>query len=446
MATGTSLSRVFPLGSRLNGRGRLEVGGCDTVELAREFGTPAYVVAEDDLRARARAFVQAGAEAGHGGEFSVVFASKAFPCTAVLELFAEEGLWCDVASGGELQLALNAGFAAERIVMHGNAKSEAELTMALEAGVGLIVVDNFDELDRLERLLRGANGDAVRRTHLSADGPAHARQSPRQVLIRVTPDVRGETHEKISTGQADSKFGFSIAEAPAAIARIEGVDGLALAGLHAHIGSQLLELDPFRREVAELAKLGGFATWDLGGGLGVAYTESGQQSPPAIEEYVGTLLAAAREHGMDAPGKRLLIEPGRALCANAGVTLYTVESVKRNVSTWVGVDGGMSDNLRPMLYGASYEAHVADRFGGSTQCVLAGKHCESGDVIVREALLDDPRPGDVIVTPATGAYGYAMASNYNGVPRAPVIFCRDGAAREVVRRERFDDLIARDVR
>jgi diaminopimelate decarboxylase len=428
MATETSLSNAFPLGSRLNARGRLEVGGCDTLELAKEFGTPAYVVAEDDLRARARAFVQAGAEVGHA-DFNVVFASKAFPCTAVLGLFAEEGLWCDVASGGELQLALNAGFAAERIVMHGNAKSESELAMALDARVGLIVVDNFDELDRLERsIAAGARGGASQ-----------------EVLIRVTPDVRGETHEKISTGQADSKFGFSISDAPAAIARIDGIDGLALAGLHAHVGSQLLELDPCRREVVELAKLGEFGAWDLGGGLGVAYTES-QQHPPAIEEYVGTLLAAASEHGMEAPGKRLLIEPGRALCANAGVTLYTVESVKRNVSTWVAVDGGMSDNLRPMLYGASYEAHVADRFAGSTSCVLVGKHCESGDVIVREALLDDPRPGDVIVTPATGAYGYAMASNYNGVPRPPVIFCRDGTAREVVRRERFDDLIARDVR
>jgi diaminopimelate decarboxylase len=427
VATETSLSNVFPLGSRLDERGRLEVGGCDTVELAREFGTPAYIVAEDDLRARARAFVQAGAEAGHA-DFHAVFASKAFPCTAVLALFAQEGLWCDVASGGELHLALNAGFAAERIVMHGNAKSEAELKMALDARAGLIVVDNFDELDRLERL--------------TAEGAREGELQP--VLIRVTPDVRGETHEKISTGQADSKFGFSIADAAAAIARIESIDGLALVGLHAHIGSQLLELDPFRREAAELAKLGEFGVWDLGGGLGVAYTES-QQRPPAIEEYVGTLLAAARDHGMDAPGKRLLIEPGRALCANAGVTLYTVESVKRNVSTWVAVDGGMSDNLRPMLYSAPYEAHVADRFGGSTSCVLAGKHCESGDVIVRDALLDDPRPGDVIVTPATGAYGYAMASNYNGVPRPPVVFCKDGVARIVVRRERFEDLTARDV-
>jgi diaminopimelate decarboxylase len=431
MATKTALSQVFPLGSRLNERGRLEVGGCDTVELAKEFGTPAYVVAEDDLRARARAFVQAGAHAH--GDFQTVFASKAFPCTAVLEVFAQEGLWCDVASAGELHLALNAGFAPGRIVMHGNAKSEAELRMALDRRIGLIVVDNFDEIGRLERLAVGSGGD------------------PQEVLIRVTPDVRGETHEKISTGQADSKFGFSTGDVTAAIERIEGIDGLALKGLHAHIGSQLLDLEPFRREVAEVAKLGseshpsgGFSIYDLGGGLGVAYTEQ-QASPPAIEEYVETLAREAREHGMAGPGKRLLIEPGRALVANAGVSLYSVESVKRNVSTWVGVDGGMSDNLRPMLYGALYEAHVADRFGGATPCVLAGKHCESGDVIVREALLDDPRPGDVIVTPATGAYGFAMASNYNGVPRAPVVFCKDGEARVVVRRESFEDLTARDV-
>jgi diaminopimelate decarboxylase len=427
MSTGPSLSHVFPLGSRLNERGRLEVGGCDTIELAKEFGTPAYVVAEDDLHARARAFVQAGAKAGHG-DFHVVFASKAFPCTAVLELFAQEGLWCDVASGGELHLALHAGFAPERVVLHGNAKSEAELQMALDARIALIVIDNLDEIDRLAGLV--AQG--------TLDG------APQGVLIRATPDVRGDTHEKISTGQADSKFGFSMANAPAAIERIRSIDGLALRGLHAHIGSQLLELEPFRREVAELSKLGDFPVWDLGGGLGVAYTEA-QPRPPAIEEYVGALVGSAREHGMGEAGKRLLIEPGRALVANAGVTLYTVESVKRNVSTWVAVDGGMSDNLRPMLYGSVYEAHVADRFGGATPCVLAGKHCESGDVIVRDALLDDPRPGDVIVTPATGAYGFAMASNYNGVPRPPVVLCRDGDARVVVRRESFEDLTARDV-
>jgi len=265
--------------------------------------------------------------------------------------------------------------------------------------------------------------------------------------VRVTPDVRGDTHEKISTGQADSKFGFAMAQAGEAIARLQALDGLTLEGLHAHIGSQLLGLEPFRREAAELSKLGGavggFSIYDLGGGLGVRYTEE-QPSPPSIEEYVGALVEAAHAHGMGAD-TRLLIEPGRALCANACVTLYTVESVKQNVSRWVAVDGGMSDNLRPMLYGAAYEAQVADRFGGSTACVLAGKHCESGDVLLREATLEDPRPGDVVVTPATGAYGFAMANNYNGVPRAPVVFCRDGDARAVVRRESFEDLTARDV-
>jgi len=432
MATGTSLSHVFPLGSRLNERGHVEVGGCDTIELAREFGTPAYVVAEDDLRARARAFTQAGPEAGHE-DFHVVFASKAFPCTAVLSLLAEEGLWCDVASGGELHLALAAGFPPERILMHGNAKSLAELRMASEQGIGLIVIDNFDEIDRLQKL--GERADNRRQ----------------EVLLRATPDVRGDTHEKISTGQADSKFGFSMAELPVAIDRVQSIDSLDLRGIHAHIGSQLLELEPYRREAAALARIGksrvgGFSVYDLGGGLGVAYTDN--QHPPEIERWVGAVVEAAHDAGIPTSA-RLLVEPGRALTANAGVTLYTVESVKRNVSTWVAVDGGMSDNLRPMLYGAVYEAHIADRFGvdgaNATRCVIAGKHCESGDVIVREALLEDPKPGDVIVTPTTGAYGFAMASNYNGVPRPPVIFCKDGDARVVVRRERFDDLTARDV-
>src|SRR5271157_2304136 len=234
MATNTSLSEVFPLGSRLNERGRLEVGGCDTIELAREFGTPAYVVAEEDLRSRARAFLRAGRDSGHE-DFHVVFASKAFPCTAVLRLFAEEGLWCDVASGGELHLALEAGFRPKRLVFHGNAKSETELGMALGVGVGLIAVDNFDEIDRLEGLLAERGGAAQR------------------VLVRVTPDVSGQTHEKISTGQADSKFGFAMSQVQEAIARIEMIEGLKLEGLHAHIGSQLLELEPFLGAVEEVA-------------------------------------------------------------------------------------------------------------------------------------------------------------------------------------------------
>ncbi len=413
---------MYPLGSYLDERGRLQLGGCDALELAERFGTPAYVFVEEDLRARARAFVAAGAATGHR-DLHVAFASKACPCTAVLRVFAEEGLWCDVASGGELELALGAGFEPGRIIMHGNAKSPAELELALGAGVGLIVIDNFDEIERLARLTADRAGAAAQ-----------------PVLVRVTPDVAGETHAKISTGQAESKFGFAMEEVEAASARIAAAGGLALEGLHAHIGSQLLDLEPFGRELAELAKLGPQRVWDVGGGLGVAYTEA--QKAPSIERYVQAIVAAARPgHG----DRRLILEPGRALVANAGVTLYTVQSVKRNRSTWVAVDGGMSDNLRPMLYGAPYEAQVADRFGGGLRCVLAGKHCESGDVIVRAADLDDPRAGDVVVTPVTGAYGYAMANNYNGVLRAPVVFCRDGEARVVVRRERFEDLTARDV-
>jgi diaminopimelate decarboxylase len=429
MATGTTLSAVFPIGSRFNELGRIEVGGCDTIELAREFGTPAYVVAEDDLRARARAFRAAGRDAGHD-DFHVVFASKAFPCTAVLGLLAGEGLWCDVASGGELHLALRAGFVPERIVMHGNAKSEAELRMALRHRVGLLVIDNFDEIERLGRLI--------------AAGELGERSGGQPVLVRVTPDVRGETHEKISTGQAASKFGFGPGEAEEAARRLGGLPGVSLQGLHAHIGSQLLELHPFQREVEELAALGEHHVWDLGGGLGARYTAE-QPAPPSIEEYVGALVHAVHANVHSGPERRLLIEPGRALCANSCVTLYTVESVKSNISRWVAVDGGMSDNLRPMLYAAAYEARVADRFEGASHCVLAGKHCESGDVIVHDALLDDPRAGDVIVVPATGAYGFAMANNYNGVPRPPVIFCSDGDARVVVRRESFEDLTARDV-
>jgi diaminopimelate decarboxylase len=424
MATGTSLSHVFPLDSALSERGVLEIGGCDALALAREFGTPAYVVAEADLRTRARAFLAAGQAAGV--DVAIVYASKACSCTAVLEVFAEEGLWCDVASGGELHLALAAGFTPERLVLHGNAKSESELRMALHHRVGLIVIDNFDELSRLERLL--------------AEGARDGEAQP--VLIRATPDVRGDTHDAISTGQADSKFGFGLDAAREAVSRVRAIPGLDLQGIHAHVGSQLLDLAPFERAAAQLATLGRFPVWDLGGGLGVAYTTA--QHPPEIEDYVAAVIRAARTHL--GPHERLLLEPGRALTARAGVTLYTVESVKHNVSTWVAVDGGMSDNLRPMLYDAVYEAHVVDRPDGSVDCVLAGKHCESGDVLVRHARLDAPQPGDVVVTPATGAYGYAMSNSYNGVPRAPVVFCEGGRARLVVRRESFDDLMARDVR
>jgi diaminopimelate decarboxylase len=416
-----SISHIYPSGTRVNEHGHLEIEGCDAVELAREFGTPAYVVAEEDLRRRARAFVDA--LAARHGDYDVLFASKAFPCTAVYRVLAEEGLACDVASGGELVLALRGGFDPARIYFHGNAKSEAELREALDAPVGHIVLDSFDELDRLERI-------------------AAERELRQEVLIRVTPGVAGDTHRAISTGQEDSKFGFSTSEAREAIGRLGDSPHLSLVGLHFHIGSQLFELEPFRAAVRTIAALGEFPVYNLGGGLGVAYTSS--QYPPPIIEYVDTLVRALHDElGAD---KRLLLEPGRALVANSTVTLYTVQTVKRNVSTWVAIDGGMSDNLRPMLYGAVYEAIIADRVlaAPTERCEIAGKHCESGDVIVRDAPLPEPAPGDVIVTPVTGAYGYSLANNYNGVPRPPVIFCRDGDARVVVRRETYDDLWARD--
>jgi diaminopimelate decarboxylase len=420
--TTDSLSRIYPLGTRVNELGRLEIGGCDAVELAREFGTPAYIVAEDDLRARARAYMDD--LAARHDDFDVLFASKAFPCTAVYRVLAEEGLACDVASGGELALALRGGFDAKRIYLHGNAKSEAELREALAAGVGHIVLDSVSELERLERI-------------------AAAEDRRQEVLLRVTPGVAGDTHRAISTGQADSKFGFSIDEARDAIPRLRDAPHLTLVGLHFHIGSQLLALEPFRAAIRAIAGLGDFPVYNLGGGLGVAYTWA--HEPPAIAAYVQALVDTARtELGA---GKRLLIEPGRSLVANSTVTLYTVESIKRNVSTWVAVDGGMSDNLRPMMYGAVYEAMIADRVlaAPTERCHVAGKHCESGDVLVRDAPLPDPAPGDILVTPATGAYGYSMANNYNGVPRPPVVFCRDGNARVVVRRETYADLMSRDV-
>jgi len=418
-ATRTQLSQAYPIGSRIDEDGRLQLGGCDAVELAREFGTPAYIVSEDDLRARAQTFVEAFR--ARTTDFDVLFASKAFPCTAIYRVLASEGIACDVASGGELALALRGGFDPARIYLHGNAKSIAELQYAREAGVGHIVVDNADEIERLEAVV----GDGT----------------PQPVMLRVTPDVRGRTNDKISTGQADSKFGFSMVDAPGAIERVQASEQLDLVGLHMHIGSQILELEPFRLSIEAIAPLGDFGTYNLGGGLGVAYTADDE--PPRIADYVAAKVDTVNR--VLGPGKRILDEPGRALVANSTVTLYTVQSVKRNVSTWVGVDGGMSDNLRPMLYGSVYEAQIADRFGGGTLSRLAGKHCESGDVIVREVELHDPRVGDVVVTPATGAYGHAMANNYNGVPRPPVIMVSHGDARVVVRRETYDDLFARDV-
>src|SRR3954451_7173789 len=326
---------------------------------------------------------------------------------------AAEGISPEVASGGELYFALRGGIPAERCYFHGNNKTEAELRYAVDQGIGHVVADSFDELDRIERIAPG-----------------------QRILLRVTPGIEPDTHEKIQTGQVDSKFGFQIDDLPRALERVKTLE---VRGLHAHIGSQIFDLDPLERIAEVLAQLGDYPLLNLGGGLAIAYTRD--QHPPDVDEYVEALLARAPD------GVTVLCEPGRSLVGNAGVTLYTVGTVKKipGVRTYVAVDGGMSDNLRPMLYGARYEADIADRFGGRTACTIAGMHCESGDVLVREVLLDAPRPGDVLVTPCTGAYGYSMANNYNGVPRPPVIFCREGEARVVVRRETYEDLAARDV-
>ncbi|MGH2951314.1 MAG: diaminopimelate decarboxylase [Solirubrobacterales bacterium] len=421
-------SAVYPLGSRVNDAGRLEVGGCDVVELARQFGTPAYIYAEDDIRSRARAYLEAFS--ARSDDFEVLFASKAAPFTAAYRVCAEEGLSVDVASGGELHMALGAGFDPQRIHLHGNNKTEAELRYAAEAGVGHVICDSFAEIERLDQIL----------------------DRPQDVLIRVTPGIRADTHSYIQTGQLDSKFGFGLEDglAARAIEAVRASRRLRLVGLHAHIGSQIFELEPYVKAIEALGRLAEYdGDWcrllNVGGGLGIAYTAADE--PPSIEAYVDVKVRGVQR--VFDPAPRLVVEPGRSLVGNAGITAYTVGTVKEipGVRTYVAVDGGMSDNLRPMLYGSRYQAAIADRAAAAptTAVTVAGMHCESGDVIVRDAELAAPRAGDVLVTPATGAYGYAMASNYNGVPRPPVVFCRDGDARVVVRRETYEDLTARDV-
>ncbi len=420
-------SPVYPAGSRVNERGHLEIAGCDVVELAERFGTPAYLYAEDDIRGRARQYVGAFEQRTDG--FEVIYGSKALPCSAAYRVMREEGLSVDVASGGELRMALAAGFDPARIHMHGNNKSENELRYAFDSGVAHLILDSFDEIERAERLL----------------------DRPQKVLIRVTPGIKPSTHDYVQTGQLDSKFGFGLADdlAARAVARVRESPNLELVGLHAHIGSQIFELEPYVKAIEVIADFCDSVDLapellNVGGGLGIAYLDTDE--PPSIEDYVEVKVRGVQR--VFDPAPTILVEPGRSLVGNAGVTAYRVGTVKEipGVRTYVAVDGGMSDNLRPMLYGSRYEAVIADRAGETpdTLATIAGKHCESGDVLIRDTEVASPRVGDVLVTPATGAYGYAMANNYNGVPRPPVIFCRDGEARTVVRRETWDDLLARD--
>jgi diaminopimelate decarboxylase len=404
--------------------GRLSIGGCDLLELAERFGTPLFVYDEAHLRARCR---EAVAAFGDG----VAYATKAFLCLAMARLVHEEGMHLDVATGGELHVALTAGVPADRLVLHGNNKSMDELRAARRAGVGRIVVDSFDELERLAAL------------H-AEDGLVP------KVLIRATPGVEAHTHEFVRTGQVDSKFGFGVAvgDAARAVARAEDSPAVELLGVHMHIGSQVFVADFFHQAVEVVAPWVrdlGLPELSIGGGLGVAYLDG--EHAPSITEWGNAVVEACRDAGVEG---RVLAEPGRAIAAQAAVTLYTVGTIKDvpGVRTYVSVDGGMSDNPRPVLYGSGYET-VLPRAADAErprQVTVVGKHCESGDVLVREAQVPaDLVVGDVLATPVTGAYGHSMGSNYNKVTRPAVLFVADGAAREVVRRESLDDLIRNDV-
>lgn len=410
---------LFPPGSDLSPDGVLTIGGCSIPEVAEAYGTPAMVVDEAALRARARAYRDGLAD--RWPRSRVVFASKAFPCTAVQRVMVEEGLGLDVAGGGEIVTALAAGADPATLVLHGNAKTPEELSLALGCGVGLVVVDNHDDIDRLEALV-----------------PAGARQP---VLVRVIPEVTAHTHAHVLTGHAGSKFGLSFAEAARAVRRVETSDRLVLRGLHSHVGSQILDVEPFAAAVRSVVRLGAFEVYDLGGGLGARYTYA--DHPPALDDYLEATVGAARAHlPTDA---ELILEPGRSMVAANATTVYRVVTVKHGDPTFVAVDGGMGDNLEVSLYGQRFEAALVERVGGGEPVTVVGRHCESGDVLVDGVRLPDPAVGDLLAVPATGAYCYTMSNNYNGARRIPVVFASGGGHRLVVRRESWDDLLARDV-
>ncbi len=422
----------------INDAGHLEIGGVDTVALAREFGTPLYVMDEEAFRRKAREYLRAFRS--RYPDVQISFAGKAFLCTGFCKLVEQEGLCLDVASGGELHTALLAGFPAERISLHGNNKSVAELEMALEARVGHIVVDNFYELDLLLEITRG-------------------RVQPQPVLLRVAPGIDPHTHRRISTGQVDTKFGFDVGSgaAWAAIRKAAEIPGIAVKGLHCHVGSQLLDTECHEASVGIMADLLAqakqelgmeFSELNVGGGLGIRYLR--HHEPPTIDEFAetvtGVLKSRLDDHGLRYP--TLLQEPGRSLVGEAGTTLYSIGSIKEipGLRTYVSVDGGLSDNPRPALYEARYEVVVANRMDEPHDRVvtISGKHCET-DVLFPDAMITDPRPGDLLAVLSTGAYNYAMASNYNRFRRPAVVLVNDGRADLLVRRETYDDLVRSDV-
>ena len=424
VATAPLERQLLPRSGTVDDRGHLHVGGIDLLELAERFGTPLFVYDEDHLRHACRDAVAAWGD-------GVAYATKAFLCRAMARLAHEEGMHLDVASGGELHVALSAGVPPDRLVLHGSNKSVDELATALQHGVGRIVVDSFDEIARLGALL-----DSV-----------PARPDRPKVLVRVTPGVEAHTHEFVRTGQEDSKFGFSVSSGAAAdaVAALELMPAVELVGVHAHIGSQVFDASSFAQAAEVIGAF--FAPFDLpelvvGGGLGVPYVNG--ESAPTQAAWAEVTRSACTRAGVD-EATRISAEPGRSIVATAGMTLYTVGTVKHlpGIRTYVSVDGGMSDNPRPVLYGSGYEAFLPRAVGAPRRrpVRVVGKHCESGDLVVPEAYVpDDLEVGDVLATPVTGAYGYAMASNYNKVPRPAVLFVTGGTARVVVRRETFDDL------
>ena len=417
--------RLLPDTALIEPAGELSIGGCLVSSLAAQFGTPLFIYDEQHIRNRCR---EASESFGAG---NVVYATKAFLCTEMAKLVHEEGLMLDVATGGELFVALSAGVPANRCVLHGNNKSSDELHYAIREGVHHIVVDSFDELDRIEKL--------------------HSEGLPApRVQLRITPGVHVDTHDYVATGQDDSKFGFNLnnGDAMRAIQRAQSSAAVELVGIHCHIGSNVLSVANFADACAVMVNL--FLSVDLpeltlGGGLGVAYTNG--ETAPSMSEWADVLKRATSAIPAQ---KKIFVEPGRSIVATAGLTVYEVGTVKsiEGIRTYISVDGGMSDNPRPMMYGSAYEAFDPARTSADrTERVrIVGKHCESGDIVINDALVaPNVQPGDLLVTPVTGAYGHSMASNYNKVPRPAVVFVANGAAREVVRRETYEDLVRFDI-
>ncbi len=398
--------------------GRLSLGGCRVADVAQEFGTPAYLIDSAGLRQRAEAF-QESLAARHTRS-RVMFASKSFPTPSVMGLIADTGCGLDVAGLGELLAAERTGVDPARIVLHGNAKSDTEIAKAIEMGIGYIVVDNLDDVERIARLAT----------------------QPVPVLLRVSPAVDADTNAAMATGHDASKFGIPSHQITDVIARIRREPLLDLRGLHAHIGSQILNVDQFEQAIASLAQLERFDVYDVGGGLGIRYVPS--DVAPTVEEYSDRLVGAVHRHlGTDV---ELMIEPGRSMVGPNGMTVYRVTTVKRGVRTHVAVDGGMGDNLEVSLYGQPFHPAIIDKAGATEVCDVVGRHCESGDTFVLAHELVEPTVGDLLVIPATGAYTFTMSNNYNGALRPPVVFCEDGVARLAVRRETYEELLGRDVR